>query len=499
MKANSPELELKAISAICRSKESIGLLLLSSLDQEDFKYSVTKAAFKRLRFLYKSKGLIVSAVDLINDPSVKDDHRKVLKGTRIRISSPDRAQHLVDKLKEYTSARSTIEITDRAIKSITENDTPDVYATIDTLTKDITRLRMGGGLSKRFEVVDYGVSNSMKALLVNKIKGDGKRLVRTGFKQFDRTNGGLVEDALFLLGGDTGLGKTTIAQQMAVNMSAMGERVGFVSLEMGADEMHELVMANISGVSASTITKHDPKQRRGASSNIVLSNDQINTLRDAEHSYIKRLKSTGGSLHFIVPQEEAMLEEIFMAAAPHGFSVLFIDYVSLLKGTGGDKQWQLLTDVTKAAKWYARKNNCIVVLLMQTKDGEAKLSQGMVYDANNAWFFTRELDGDGEPIMKAIQPKARKAKQYDMYFKEDFDHARITELFNYAQEDAGPEKVKTRSVSGDSSSSGGQSFKKTNAKRREGSEGEERESHRSKRSDRDDRQVKSRISRKENY
>lgn len=433
MKSNSPELELKAVASICRSEEKLGLLLLSTLEQEDFKYSVAAAAFKRLRYLYRTKGLIPDYTELVNDPSIKDDHRKILKGTKARVRTKERAGHLIDKLKEYTAARSIVSIAGRTLEAITENEEPDIAATIDALTNDIASLRMTGGLNK-FDIVDYGITNSMKQLTAKKIKGESKRLIPTGIKQFDRVNGGITEDSLMLLGGDTGLGKTTIANNMRNRMAARGYKVGFVSLEMGNDEMHELILSNISGVDAATIVQHDPQNKRRTTNNVVLSSDDVQKIREAEANFVKKLETSGGSIVNIAPQDGILLEELLMVAKPFGFQVLFIDYLSLLKGVDGDRQWQLLMDKTKELKWWARKNNCAVIALIQTKDGEARLSTNMVNDANYAWFFSKEVDGNGDPILKCEQKKARKARSFTMYFKENFAKASIEEMFNYAED-----------------------------------------------------------------
>ena len=54
----------------------------------------------------------------------------------------------------------------------------------------------------------------------------------TGFEEMDRVlGGGIVEGSLVLVGGDPGIGKSTLLLQMCRNVSAAGKNVLYISGE----------------------------------------------------------------------------------------------------------------------------------------------------------------------------------------------------------------------------------------------------------------------------
>ncbi len=67
---------------------------------------------------------------------------------------------------------------------------------------------------------------------INDVKADKMHRRSTGFPEFDRVlGGGLVDGSLILLGGDPGIGKSTLLLQSMRNLSNSGEKVLYVSGE----------------------------------------------------------------------------------------------------------------------------------------------------------------------------------------------------------------------------------------------------------------------------
>jgi DNA repair protein RadA/Sms len=64
------------------------------------------------------------------------------------------------------------------------------------------------------------------------VVADGKERLSTGIDEFDRVlGGGVVRGSLVLLGGDPGIGKSTLLLQVAAHLAERGERVLYVSGE----------------------------------------------------------------------------------------------------------------------------------------------------------------------------------------------------------------------------------------------------------------------------
>lgn len=95
-----------------------------------------------------------------------------------------------------------------------------------------------------------------QALRIDQIQADLQLHQKTGMEEFDRVlGGGIVEGSLLLLGGEPGVGKSTLLLQVCANLSHQGKTVLYISGEesarqlklrasrVGADKSHILVLA----------------------------------------------------------------------------------------------------------------------------------------------------------------------------------------------------------------------------------------------------------------
>lgn len=77
------------------------------------------------------------------------------------------------------------------------------------------------------------------ALAVTDIRGSEEQRQHTGSSEFDRVlGGGLVPGSLILVGGDPGIGKSTLLLQTSSRMARGGRRVLYVSGEESAGQIH---------------------------------------------------------------------------------------------------------------------------------------------------------------------------------------------------------------------------------------------------------------------
>lgn len=74
--------------------------------------------------------------------------------------------------------------------------------------------------------------SSTEPVLLKDISADDSKRIKTGFDEFDRVlGGGIVKGSLVLIGGDPGIGKSTILLQVTKNLVNQGEKVLYVSGE----------------------------------------------------------------------------------------------------------------------------------------------------------------------------------------------------------------------------------------------------------------------------
>ena len=77
-----------------------------------------------------------------------------------------------------------------------------------------------------------------QAMLLRDIPEDAAARLSTGIGELDRVlGGGIVEGGLMLLGGDPGIGKSTLLLQVCAHLCAQGKRVLYISVEESAEQV----------------------------------------------------------------------------------------------------------------------------------------------------------------------------------------------------------------------------------------------------------------------
>ena len=81
-------------------------------------------------------------------------------------------------------------------------------------------------------------SSSAKPQSITSIEVEPLPRIKSGIEEVNRVlGGGIVPNSLLLLGGDPGIGKSTLALQVAMNIAHMGEKVFYVSGEESAAQI----------------------------------------------------------------------------------------------------------------------------------------------------------------------------------------------------------------------------------------------------------------------
>ena len=93
----------------------------------------------------------------------------------------------------------------------------------EPVTKSVSSSREASGKNGR---------RSIKPVPISEISADVEERIPTGFGEFERVlGGGIVPGSLVLIGGDPGIGKSTLLLQAAANVAASGKHVIYISGE----------------------------------------------------------------------------------------------------------------------------------------------------------------------------------------------------------------------------------------------------------------------------
>jgi replicative DNA helicase len=215
--------------------------------------------------------------------------------------------------------------------------------------------RYGGGFQPFATVLKTAVDMTSRAY-----QRDGKLSgLATGLHDLDRMMGGLQASDLVILAGRPGMGKTSLATNIAYNIakawegtvradgrteSINGGVVGFFSLEMSAEQLATRIIAEQTGIPSS-------RMRRGE----IDPDDEFNRIasKAAEMEKIPFYIDESGGLS--IAQLAARARRL---KRQRGLDLLVIDYIQLMQGSSHRAQQgrvQEVTEITTGLKALAKE------------------------------------------------------------------------------------------------------------------------------------------------
>ena len=244
-----------------------------------------------------------------------------------------------------TSPRDQIEDTERRLYELAETGKYD------------------GGFQRFSEALTAAVDMAAKAYQrEGRLSG-----IATGLADLDAKMGGLQASDLVILAGRPGMGKTSLATNIAFNIAKayQGEKqpdgaietknggiVGFFSLEMSAEQLATRIIAEQSGVASYKIRRGDIRP------------EDFYKITDAARDmqtipfYIDQ---TGG---ISIAQLAARARRL---KRQRGLDVLVVDYLQLLSGSSkkGENRVQEMTEITTGMKALAKELSVPIIALSQ--------------------------------------------------------------------------------------------------------------------------------------
>ena len=415
MKLVATSTEMAVLRAASSKNPTVSGTILQGIDKSYFHNSFAKEVLERILKLNRKNGVAPTWRELCDDPAITEETRKKLRTTEIdKIRSKEEAFSSIKLLHEYRQLRGMFQLAEDTVVSLRKKKASPSKL-LDKMAETIVNLRQNR--SEGNQVLNFGKGNNSSAIVKGLLSDTEKNYLPTGFKDFDDENGGISFGNLFVLGGSTGGGKSTLAAQLAINWADMGEDVTVVPLEMSEEEMTARLMANASGLDVRKILF-----RR-------LSAEEKTLYWKKYRKFVIRKKKHEGSLRIFKPKSDMTIEEIFATVYPLGSKVVIVDYISLLKGVDGDDAWQKLGAVARYCKIYAEMHNIIVVLLAQVSDdGVIRYARSIAEHANYAWKFVATAATREHEIINIEQLKARNGRMFDFTLRAEMACMRIRDL-----------------------------------------------------------------------
>ena len=162
----------------------------------------------------------------------------------------------------------------------------------------------------------------------------------TGLAEFDRvTGGGLVPGSALLVGGDPGIGKSTVLLQAAAGLAASGHRCAYISGEESVDQIR--MRAERMGLSKTPVELAAATDLREILAGLDTADPPALVVIDSiQTMYVESLESAPGT----VGQVRASAQELIHLAKGRGFSVILVGHVTKEGTIAGPKVLEHMVD-----------------------------------------------------------------------------------------------------------------------------------------------------------
>ncbi len=162
----------------------------------------------------------------------------------------------------------------------------------------------------------------------------------TGIAELDRvTGGGLVPGSAILVGGDPGIGKSTLLLQAAAALAGAGIRAAYISGEESVDQIRlRAGRLGLEGADVSLATVTDVGDIVAALD--VTGGPEVVVIDSIQTMYVGDLESAPGT----VSQVRASAQELIRLAKARGFTVLLVGHVTKEGVIAGPKVLEHMVD-----------------------------------------------------------------------------------------------------------------------------------------------------------
>lgn len=298
------------------------------LDEEDFVNERNKKIIKAINELRAEK----QEISIMSIKSkIKANGKQVLDylsilGEYIRTTS---VQEVYEKLIEMSKKRKLLRLLEEEKQNI--NDCENIDNLAEKIVKDINRIEQINEKEKTFlqQVVDVTAQIEQ-----NTLKGTDYSLY-TGITDLDNIMCGLHRQELTIIGARPGVGKTTLALQIAEYIAKKGIEIAFISLEMSEYQIIQKMLMKKTRVNSY-------KMRLG-------------TLEDQDLEKISFASAELAELPIHLITKARTIQHIENIARKlknkNNLGLLVIDYIQLIKNKGKfNNREQEVADITRTLK-----------------------------------------------------------------------------------------------------------------------------------------------------
>ncbi|OGY30111.1 MAG: replicative DNA helicase [Candidatus Woykebacteria bacterium RIFCSPHIGHO2_12_FULL_45_10] len=231
-------------------------------------------------------------------------------------------------------------------------------------------------------------------------KGSGLRGIATGFTDIDKKLSGLQDSTLTIIAARPSMGKTTLAMNMIQHVGVKEKvPVGIFSLEMGKEQLVDLMLASQADVDAWKITTGN------------LQEEDFEKISEAMGELAEAPIYLDDTPGISIMEMRTKARRLQMES---GLKLLFVDYLQLIHGRNLENRVQEVSEISQALKNLARELKIPVVAISQLSRAvesrqtrvpqlaDLRESGAIEQDADVVMFIYREDADDTENVKLTI-------------------------------------------------------------------------------------------------
>jgi replicative DNA helicase len=380
-----------------------------SLLRPEYFTDYNKDLYSACQLLYRESKPIdtLSVFKKLRDLGKKADPIKLAELSASGIFETSHLRHYVSELHSVYKRKKLEEIQQNLMKDF---DIPRAF-------DEFTKLNSDDLESATQDVHSAAVNYAIK---LAKMK-DGSQVIdstKTHLRALDAIVNGFTAPDFIILGGRPAHGKTTLAMQIALNQAQNEQPIGFITMEMSAEQLTGRLLSNLSEV--------DGKKFINVKDN--LSVHEINQLA----AQADKLKNTNLYIADLPDADPIKIEaEISKMIRQYNIKGVYVDYLQLVSPMHEDKnkgKTEQMTNISKQFKAICKRQNiwiCLISSLSRKVEertdkrpfmADLRESGQLEYDADKVMFtyrpaaYMEESDsafGDAKDVMEVLVRKNR--------------------------------------------------------------------------------------------
>jgi len=333
---------------------------------------------KALKNISSSSSFLADLANKVPTAAHVEHYGRIVKDTATKRALMSAASHLVDSaMDEGITAAELMDSAESKVFSLSQKN-----------------------LSKSFTAVKTALAESFDRLDELHKQGEGMRGVPTGFPDLDDALAGMQKSNLLILAARPGVGKTSLATNIAQYVSVNLKRpVGFFSLEMSREELVDRLLVGQADIDAW-------KLKTGK-----LDEEDFTKLSNAmgELAEAPLFIDDTPALSILEMRTKARRLQV-----ENGLDFLVVDYMQLARSRNLENRVQEVSEISQGLKNLARELKVPVMAISQlsraveTRGGkrpqlsDLRESGSIEQDADVVMFLWREDDDDAENMMLDI-------------------------------------------------------------------------------------------------